>query len=91
MTRQFFLIAACLFPSLLLAQEINTAPKESSDLKSIFNGKDLNGWDGDPTLWSVKDGVIHGETTAENPRRLSAGRLGGRDRAADCLAHGRGS
>lgn len=32
----------------------------------IFNGKDLSGWDGDPRLWSVKDGVIHGETTAQN-------------------------
>jgi hypothetical protein len=32
----------------------------------LFNGKDLTGWDGDPRLWSVKDGVIHGETTAEN-------------------------
>jgi len=35
----------------------------------IFNGKDLTGWDGDPRLWSVKDGVIHGETTKENPAR----------------------
>jgi len=34
---------------------------------AIFNGADLAGWDGDPRLWSVKDGVIHGETTAENP------------------------
>lgn len=42
------------------------APPESPDLKPIFNGKDLTGWDGDPRLWSVKDGVIHGETTAEN-------------------------
>jgi hypothetical protein len=31
----------------------------------IFNGKDLTGWDGDPKLWSVKDGAIHGETTKE--------------------------
>lgn len=45
------------------------APPESSDLKPIFNGKDLTGWDGDPRLWSVKDGVIHGETTAENPAK----------------------
>jgi len=29
----------------------------------IFNGKDLSGWDGDPRFWSVKDGVIRGETT----------------------------
>lgn len=24
----------------------------------IFNGKDLSGWDGDPKVWSVKDGAI---------------------------------
>ena len=36
---------------------------------SIFNGKDLTGWDGDPRLWSVKDGVIRGETTEENPAK----------------------
>jgi len=35
--------------------------------ETIFNGKDLTGWDGDPRLWSVKDGVIRGETTKENP------------------------
>ena len=34
--------------------------------EALFNGKDLAGWDGDSRLWSVKDGVIHGETTAEN-------------------------
>lgn len=43
------------------------APAEPSGMKSIFNGKDLTGWDGDPKLWSVKDGVIHGETTEQNP------------------------
>ncbi len=40
-----------------------------SDWKWIFNGKDLTGWDGDPRLWSVKDGVIHGETTQDKPAR----------------------
>ena len=43
------------------------APAEPAGMQSIFNGKDLTGWDGDPKLWSVKDGAIHGETTAENP------------------------
>ena len=32
---------------------------------SLFNGRDLSGWDGDPRLWSVRHGVIRGETTAE--------------------------
>ena len=36
---------------------------------SVFNGKDLTGWDGNPDLWSVKDGAIRGETTAEKPTK----------------------
>jgi sugar phosphate isomerase/epimerase len=35
----------------------------------IFNGSDLTGWDGDPRLWSVRDGAIRGETTPENPTK----------------------
>jgi len=38
---------------------------------SIFNGKDLTGWDGDPRLWSVKDGAILGQTTEENPAQYN--------------------
>jgi hypothetical protein len=41
----------------------------SQDWVSIFNGKDLTGWDGDPRLWSVKDGVVRGQTTLANPAR----------------------
>jgi hypothetical protein len=44
-------------------------PAEPAGMQRIFNGKDLTGWDGDPRLWSVKDGAIHGETTAEIPAR----------------------
>lgn len=48
------------------AQDTATAPPEPSSMQQLFNGKDLTGWNGDPRLWSVKDGVIHGETTDEN-------------------------
>jgi hypothetical protein len=34
---------------------------------SLFNGKDLTGWEGDPAIWSVEDGAIVGRTTAERP------------------------
>ncbi len=34
---------------------------------SLFDGKTLNGWSGNPDYWSVRDGAITGETTAENP------------------------
>jgi len=42
-----------------------TAAPAAAGWQTLFNGKDLTGWDGDPRLWSVRDGVIHGETTAE--------------------------
>jgi len=46
-----------------------TAPPEPDEMTVMFNGEDLSGWDGDPRLWSVRDGVIHGETTPENPAK----------------------
>lgn len=33
--------------------------------QSLFNGKDLAGWDGDANFWSVKDGAITGVTKTE--------------------------
>ncbi|NLY00010.1 MAG: DUF1080 domain-containing protein [Rhodopirellula sp.] len=33
----------------------------------IFNGKSLDGWEGDPDLWQVEDGAITGRTNAEKP------------------------
>lgn len=40
------------------------APPES-EMESLFNGVDLDGWEGDERLWQVTDGIIRGETTAE--------------------------
>lgn len=40
-------------------------PVKAGDWQVLFNGTDLTGWDGDPELWSVRDGVIHGETTKD--------------------------
>ena len=48
------------------------APGQSRDEQgfvSLFNGKNLSGWDGDRRLWSVQDGVIRGETTEEKKAR----------------------
>jgi Domain of Unknown Function (DUF1080) len=68
MARSLICFAISLFGlTAAIAQQPQKAPPEAPSLKSIFNGKDLSGWDGDPRLWSVRDGVIHGETTAENP------------------------
>jgi len=34
----------------------------AENLKEFFNGKDLNGWSGDPKLWSVDNGEIVGKS-----------------------------
>jgi hypothetical protein len=55
MSRFLFLLltAVLLIPGLSRADEA----------VSLFNGKDLTGWDGDPALWKVVDGVITGTCT----------------------------
>ncbi len=40
---------------------------EDDGFKSLFNGKDLKGWDGNPKFWRADGGVIVGQTTKENP------------------------
>lgn len=61
------LVSAGTLSMAVLAEDLAMkAPAETDGMKSLFNGEDLSGWDGDPRLWSVKDGVIYGETTKEN-------------------------
>jgi len=68
MIRSLTLFAvASLAVNAFAAEAPQVAPAEPAGMVRIFNGKDLTGWDGDPRLWSVRDGAIHGETTAENP------------------------
>jgi len=64
--RLFWVTAALTFISLTAP---GFAAGSSAGWDVLFNGKDLSGWEGDPRLWSVKDGVIHGETTPENPTK----------------------
>ena len=54
---RIFLAFVCLLSvQILQAQERN-----------LFNGKDLTGWDGNPELWSVQDGLITGITKENEP------------------------
>lgn len=58
------LAAACA----LLAGSASAGEVEEG-FESLFDGKTLEGWDGDPKFWSVKDGAITGVTTKENPTK----------------------
>lgn len=40
-------------------------PAEETGFHSIFDGKSMSGWDGDPVFWRVENGALVGQTTAE--------------------------
>jgi 3-keto-disaccharide hydrolase len=44
---------------------------DRTGFESIFDGKTLKGWDGDPQMWRVEDGVIIGESTTEKPLKMN--------------------
>jgi 3-keto-disaccharide hydrolase len=45
--------------------------EEHTGFESIFDGKTLKGWDGDPQFWRVENESIIGESTAEKPVKLN--------------------
>lgn len=60
----FFLLAPALSPQMLMMGEA------SEGFVSLFNGQEIDQWDGDPRLWKVDRGVIVGST--ENVAPLKA-------------------
>src|SRR4029453_18284735 len=40
---------------------------DDDGFKSLFDGKSLDGWGGNPRFWRAEDGTIPGQTTKENP------------------------
>ena len=56
-SRSLPFIAATFVSVLLISSQAS-----AQEYKSLFNGKDLSGWEGDPALWKVEDGNIVGST-----------------------------
>ncbi|MGO9108827.1 MAG: family 16 glycoside hydrolase [Thermoguttaceae bacterium] len=64
------LLAWCLGVAMGLAVASVQAESPAADSEGfhlLFDGKTLDGWDGDPNFWRVEDGCITGQTTKENP------------------------
>jgi 3-keto-disaccharide hydrolase len=63
------LLSGALFASAVLLHAQQTYPEpganDDTGFESIFDGKTLNGWAGDPTYWHAENGVIVGEITPE--------------------------
>lgn len=59
----FLLLGTALVAVDTVAGEDSTDPK----FQILFDGKSLDGWQGVEGFWSVVDGAIQGQTTAEHP------------------------
>ena len=58
------LALSCLLP-IASAEQPAKLPAEPEGMKSIFNGKDLTGWDGDSLLATVTHGATTGGIESE--------------------------
>ena len=47
------------------------APDDHTGFESIFDGKSLKGWDGDPAFWRVENETLIGESTTEKPVKVN--------------------
>ena len=63
--RSFFSVGFLLLISISL-NSCKTININKDGFYPIFNGKNLEGWSGDNTYWSVKEGILVGEVTPEN-------------------------
>src|SRR4051794_22059844 len=48
-----------------LTRPSDTIADDDAGYESIFDGKTLNGWEGDPKYWRVENGCLVGEVTPE--------------------------
>jgi hypothetical protein len=55
------IIVALLLCSITVLAQMSPQEKKEG-FKPLFNGKNLDGWDGDPRIWKVSGGVIAGNT-----------------------------
>jgi hypothetical protein len=51
----------------LNAISVSAAPADDAEFKPLFDGQSLDGWHGNPQLWSVEEGAIVGATDGNIP------------------------
>ncbi|MFK7768955.1 MAG: family 16 glycoside hydrolase [Mariniblastus sp.] len=67
MVRKLRYVAYLAVTLICMAGLSNTTQAQDDGFKPIFDGKTLEGWKGLDGFWSVQDGAIVGQTSAEKP------------------------
>jgi putative heme-binding domain-containing protein len=62
-------LTAVLLVAALATSTVAQPPQTNPKFQILFDGKTLNGWKGLAPFWTVVDGAIQGQTTAETPTR----------------------
>lgn len=64
-----YIVLFCLVITTVLLSFMSCKEKQDqkveTEFQSIFNGKDLEGWSGDPTYWRIENSILTGEVTPE--------------------------
>lgn len=67
--KYFLILFVAIMTSISTLQRPANGQTEDAEFVSLFNGKDLAGWEGDSRFWRVDDGAIVGQTTKDNPTK----------------------
>lgn len=73
MARNHVILLGCLLGAIVNVGDVraqqtypSTAPASDAGFELIFDGKSLDGWEGDETFWRVENGALVGEITPGN-------------------------
>ncbi|WP_147676500.1 3-keto-disaccharide hydrolase [Algibacter pacificus] len=66
MKRQALIVLLLIFCVSCRNSKSQIAVQKDLGFRSIFNGKNLEGWRGDPKYWRVENGILIGEITPKN-------------------------
>ncbi len=62
---------AHIFFGAFFASALVLTAADDAGFKPLFNGKDLNGWEGNAALWSVENGAITGKTGTNADNKIN--------------------
>ncbi|RYF68390.1 MAG: DUF1080 domain-containing protein, partial [Cytophagaceae bacterium] len=63
MSQKMIFLAALMAVGFTTVCDAQSKKAKKDGFVQIFDGKTLNGWEGDPTYWRVENGALVGEIT----------------------------